>query len=258
MSEGKFIVKQSKIDLENKIVVITGSNRGIGLEIAKTFVAHNAKVIACMRNINENTLSEISSKYSSDSVKGVNLDLSNENSIKAAIKQIGLLSSNKIDVLVNNAGTSSGGMFQMASIAEMRRVFEINFFGQITFTQGLSRLMTRQKSGSIINVTSSASDIPDPGTLIYGSSKAALARATRSMATELGAFGVRVNAISPGVTRTDMFNEMSELARNRLIGISAFQRPAEPQDVANLALFLASDLSAFVTGQILRIDGGMI
>jgi 3-oxoacyl-[acyl-carrier protein] reductase len=118
--------------------------------------------------------------------------------------------------------------------------------------------MTRHKTGSIINIASTAAMVADPGTLGYGSSKAAFARATQSMATELGASGIRVNAIAPGVTRTDMFDQMTEAARDKLIDSSALKRAAEPQDIANMALFLASDLSSFVTGQIMRVDGGMV
>ena len=153
---------------------------------------------------------------------------------------------------------ASGAIFQMTSMTELRRLFEINFFSQILLTQGLARSMARHKAGSIINIASTAAMVADPGTLAYGSSKAAFARATQSMATELGAAGIRVNAIAPGVTRTDMYDQMSEAAREKLIASSALKRAIEPQDVANMALFLASDLSASVTGQIMRVDGGMV
>ena len=244
--------------LKNKTAVVTGANRGIGLAIAKTFVAHGARVLACMRQVSDEALAEIASDAETGQVKVVALDLTDEVSIKAAIREIAQLAGNRVDVLVNNAGTASGGLFQMTSIAEMRRVFEVNFFGQVLLTQGLSRLMTRHRAGSIINIASTAADIADSGTLAYGASKAALARATRSMATELGAFGVRVNAISPGVTRTDMFDLMALEARERLINSAALKQAAEPADVANVALFFASELSGFVTGQVLRVDGGMV
>lgn len=244
--------------LNNKIVVVTGANRGIGLVIARTFATQGAKVFACMRVLDHEVLKWIEFDGSKDCVKGVVLDLENENSIKSAIKEIASITGNKVDVLVNNAGTASGGLFQMMPIIELRRVFEVNLFGQILLTQGLSRLMTRHRAGSIINIASTAAEIADPGTLAYGASKAGFARASRSMATELGASGVRVNTIEPGVTKTDMFDQMSPEARERLISTSAFKRAAEPQDIANVALFLASDLSSFVTGQTLRVDGGMI
>jgi 3-oxoacyl-[acyl-carrier protein] reductase len=243
--------------LHNKVAIVTGANRGIGQTIARTFVAQGAFVYACMRTVDQAILKKIAGTEASDRVQGISLDLSDEASIKSAIKDI-MATTKKIDILVNNAGTASGGLFQMTGMAELRRVFEVNFYGQILLTQSISRLMARNCSGSIINISSTAADIPDPGTLSYGASKAAFARASRSMATELGSAGIRVNAISPGVTKTDMFDQMTPEARERLISTSAFKRAAEPQDIANAALFLASDLSAFVTGQTLRVDGGMI
>ncbi|WVN42152.1 glucose 1-dehydrogenase [beta proteobacterium MWH-UniP1] len=244
--------------LENKIAVVTGANRGIGLAVARTFVIHGAKVIACMRAIDTSAVEKIADARHLDRVQAVTLDLSDDASIKAAIKEIASLTGNKVDVLVNNAGTASGGLFQMTPIAELRRVFEINLIGQILFTQGISRLMTRHHSGSIINITSTAAEIADPGTLAYGASKAAFARASRGMATELGAANVRVNNIAPGVTKTSMFDQMAPDARDKLINSAALKRAANPQDIANVALFLASDLSSFVTGQTLRVDGGMV
>jgi 3-oxoacyl-[acyl-carrier protein] reductase len=244
--------------LTDKIAVVTGANRGIGLCIAQTFVAHGAKVIACMRSVDQSALIEIGSAATPNQVYGVCLDLANEDSIKACFKEVASITGNKVDVLVNNAGLASGGLFQMMPISEMRKVLEVNLIGQIAFTQSLSRLMTRHRSGSIINITSTAADIAEPGTIAYGVSKAAFERASRSMATELGTYGVRVNAIAPGVTKTDMFDQMAPAAREKLISSSALKRAAEPQDIANVALFLASNLSAFVTGQVLRVDGGMV
>lgn len=244
--------------LNNKIAVVTGANRGIGLAVARTLAMHGAQVIACMRVVDPQVIAGMVPEGTVGRVKGVALDLEQEASIKGAIREVAALCGNRVDVLVNNAGTASGGLFQMTPMAELRRVLEVNFIGPIQFTQGLSRLMTRHRSGSIINIASTAADIADSGTLAYGASKAALARASRSMATELGSYGVRVNTISPGVTRTGMFEKMAPEARERLISTAALKRAAEPQDIANVALFLASDLSAFMTGQVLRVDGGMV
>ncbi|WP_345812259.1 glucose 1-dehydrogenase [Paraburkholderia sp. PREW-6R] len=245
--------------LKDKFAVITGSNRGIGRAITQTFAAQGASVIACMREVTPDALEWLASLAQAHDVSAyaVSVDLADEASVKNAVRQITGLAP-RLDVLVNNAGAASGAIFQMTSIAELRRLFEVNFFSQILLTQGLARSMVRNKAGSIINIASTAAMVADPGTLAYGSSKAAFARATQSMATELGASNIRVNAIAPGVTRTDMFDLMSEAARDKLIASSALKRAAEPQDIANMALFLASDLSTFVTGQIMRVDGGMV
>ena len=244
--------------LQNKVALVTGANRGIGKSIVETFVKNGASVLACVRQVTPELEEWMRSLegHAGTFVKPIVVELSDEASVKNVIKETMAITS-RVDILVNNAGVASGSLFQMTSLAEIRKVFDVNFFSQILLTQGVSRLMARNKAGSIINISSTAALVADPGTLAYGASKAAFSRATQSMATELGALNIRVNAIAPSVTRTDMFEQMSESARNKLIQSSALKRAAEPQDIANVALFLASDLSAFITGQIMRVDGGM-
>ena len=244
--------------LQNKVAVITGANRGIGKCITETFAANGADIIACMRVVSPETekwIKYLELKFNV-SVNCVKLDLENEESIKKTIQEIFSISK-RIDVLVNNAGIANGALFQMTPISELRRIFEINFFSQIVLSQGIAKIMIRNKSGSIINLSSTAAFIPDPGTLAYGSSKSAFVRASQSMANELGKSNVRVNVIAPSVTKTDMFQQMSTQAREKLIDSSAFKRAAEPEEVANVALFLASEMSSFITGQVIRVDGGI-
>ena len=244
--------------LNGKLAVVTGANRGIGRSITETFAENHCDIFACMREVTLETkqwLNNLENKFNIV-ITPIELDLSDEDSIKNSIKQIFSISKS-IDILVNNAGIASGGLFQMTPISELRKVFEINLFSQIIFTQGIAKIMIRNKSGSIINLSSSAAFIADPGTFSYGSSKSALIRASESMAIELGSFNIRVNAIAPGVTKTDMFDQMSKDARDKLINSSALKRPAEPKDIANVALFLASELSSYVTGQVIRADGGI-
>ena len=244
--------------LQDKIAVVTGANRGIGKHITETFAENGANIIACMRVINPESdkwIKNLESKFNI-SINPVMVDLSDEKSVKESIKEIFSISK-RIDVLVNNAGIASGALFQMTPIAELRKIFEINFFSQIVLSQGIAKIMVRNKSGSIINISSTAAFIADPGTLAYGSSKSAFARATQSMANELGLSNIRVNAIAPSVTKTDMFDQMSPEARDKLINSSALKRAAEPKEIANVALFLASELSSFVTAQVIRVDGGI-
>ena len=245
--------------LHNKVAIITGANRGIGKSIVETFAENGATIIACVRTLSPDTESWMKSveERFNVPVTPVLVDLSDDESVKDLVKKI-ILISKKVDILVNNAGIASGALFQMTTISELRKVFEINFFSQIVISQGISRVMSRNKSGSIINLASTSAFIADPGTLAYGSSKSAFARATKSMATELGPMGIRVNALAPSVTKTDMFDQMSADARDSLIESSALKRYAEPQDIANVALFLASDLSLYVTGQVIRVDGGIV
>ena len=245
--------------LQSKTAIITGCNRGIGKAILETFAENGADIFACVRKESDE-FTEIKDKLEDKTgvtITPVFFDFAESEQVKAGIKTI--ISSNKpIDVLVNNAGVAAGSIFQMTAIQNLKKVFEINFFSQILFTQGISRYMSRSKKGSIINIASTAGLLGDAGTTSYGSSKAALMFATKTMATELGAFNIRVNAIAPSITRTDMFDQMDEKARNILIESSALKRPAEAVEIANVVLFMASDLSSFITGQILRVDGGLI
>lgn len=244
--------------LKEKTAIITGCNKGIGWTILELFAENGANIIACVRKESDDFLNKIEiirTKYNINIIP-VYFDLENSDEIKNAVSTIIALKL-KIDILVNNAGFASGAYFQMTPISDLERMMKINFTSQIQFTQGISRYMARSKSGSIINMGSTAGLFGDVGMLSYGSSKAAFIFATKTMASELGQYNIRVNAIAPSVTKTEMFDQMEENARTKLITSSAFKRAAEPIEVANVALFLASDLSTFVNGQTLRVDGGI-
>lgn len=244
--------------LQHKTAVISGCNRGIGKAVLQVFAENGADIYACVRQESDEFSGVVKrlTETTGVAITPVYFDLLDSEQVRAGAQTI-ISSKKKIDVLVNNAGVASGALFQMTSGKDLKRVFEINFFSQIAFTQGISRYMARFRAGSIINIASAAGLVGDAGTTSYGSSKAALMLATKTMATELGEMNIRVNAIAPSITRTDMFDQMEEKARSRLIAASALKRPAEAIEVANVALFLASDLSSFITGQVLRVDGGL-
>ena len=162
------------------------------------------------------------------------------------------------DILVNNVGIAgSTMMFTMTKMEAVRRSFEVNLFSAIALTQALSRQMMRQKRGSIIFLSSSAAFDGGAG-IDYSASKAAVIGAARRMAVELGKFGIRVNALAPGLTRTDMGAVTSQADQAQAASRAVLGRIAEPSEIADAAAFLASDLSRFVTGQVLRVDGGIL
>ena len=234
--------------------VVTGANRGIGLAITRRLVAEGYRVAACARQPSD-ALAELLPEAAGHVI--VPLDLRRDETISEAARTV-MKWSKRIDALVNCAGVASGSLFAMTRMDEMRDLFQVNTFGPLLFTQYISRIMTRNRAGSIVNIGSTAGLLADPGTLAYGGSKAALRHATRVLATELGPSGIRVNAIAPAVVETDMAAQMDDAARAALDTRSALPGRIQPDDVADLVMFLVSARSAMMTGQVLRLDRGLL
>ena len=245
--------------LKNKNAIITGANRGIGLETLKVFAKNGSNIWACIRNPN-NDFFELCRKLEIEtgtSIKPVIFDLKNRDQIKSAVKEI-KQSKKNIDILVNNAGKIFTALFQMTSVKNFEDTFDINFFSQMIFTQFISRQMVKQRFGNIINLSSSAAIEANRGRSAYASSKAALITSTKVMAKELGPYNIRVNAVAPGLTNTDMMIESTEeQAMKKTLNDLCIKRCGRPEEIANSILFLASDLSSYITSQVLRVDGGM-
>lgn len=244
--------------LKGKNAVITGCNRGIGRAILEAFSAHGADIIACVRKETPEFCQIIDNLSQTHQVQitPVYFDMAKVDEIKSAIKQIQGMKK-AVDVLVNNAGVIYNALFQMSSYDKLKEIFEINFFSPFLFTQYISKFMVRQKSGSIINMASVAGLDGNAGHSVYGASKAALLCMTKAIAAELGEYGIRANAIAPGMTDTDMLSTMSEEVIQSTLVKSDLKRVGKPSEIADLAVFLASDLSSHITGQVIRVDGGM-
>jgi 3-oxoacyl-[acyl-carrier protein] reductase len=243
--------------LSGKIALITGANRGIGKAIVELFAENGADVWACARKETtgfSNFLEEMKEKYQV-MVKPLYFDLANEGEIKGALTGL-IVNKERIDILVNNAGIAHGSLFQLTSLSKMKEVFEINFFSQVMVTQYIARIMIKQKEGCIINMVSIAGIDGDSGYTAYGSSKAALIFVTKTLSKELAVYNIRVNAIAPGLTETDMAGLMNEKAKDTMIKASSMKRMAKQNEIASTAVFLASDLAGFITGQVIRVDGG--
>lgn len=245
--------------LKDKNAIITGCARGIGRSILELFAQNGANIWACVRKPDKKFLNYIEKLSKDFGVKiiPVYFDLTNSEEIKSAVKTI-MLSRQKVDILVNNAGITYNALFQMTSMDELKNVFEVNFFSQFMFTQYIIKLMVRQKKGSIVNIASSAAIDGNSGRGAYGASKAALICVTKSISEELGEYNIRANAIAPGITDTGMVSDsMTDKVIQETLNKTCMRRIGQPNEIAKAALFLASDMSSYVTGQVLRVDGGM-
>ena len=245
--------------LDNKTAVLTGSNRGIGKKILEVFSMSGAKVFACVRENNDSFKSYVDQleKKTKNQIITIKLDLSNEEEIKNAANEI-VSSKIPIDILINNAGIIHNSIFQMTSINKFKEIFDINFFSQALFTQYILKSMVKNKKGSIVNISSTSGIDGNAGRSAYSASKAALISQSKALSRELGIHNIRVNTIAPGLTNTDMMknNTTKNEIENVLKDVS-LKRLADPEEIANAVLLLSSDLSSYITGQTIRVDGGM-
>lgn len=238
--------------LNNKICIVTGAGRGIGRAIAETIVKEGGIVYAM--DIREEDLKWTDSN---DAVHSVPLDICDFNAVKSAI--VGIKKEHgHIDVLVNNAGLISYEMMSMIDYDKFRKMIEVNVVALINLMQLTARIMMRQQSGSIINMASMVAVKGAAGQLSYSATKGAVISATKSAAKELAQSHIRVNAIAPGMVGTERFKAVLEEKFSQKINDIPFGRLAEPEDIANAALYLASDMSSYVTGQVLGVDGAAI
>ncbi|HZK60798.1 MAG TPA: SDR family NAD(P)-dependent oxidoreductase [Anaerovoracaceae bacterium] len=244
--------------LSGKTAVVTGCLQGIGRATLDVFAQNGANVFACCQYETEEFTNHIKelSKETGVEIFEIYFDLMDDESIKQAAREI-QKSKRTIDILVNIAGMTKDALFQMVTMDQLKTVFQVNYFSQILFSQYIIKLMLRNGSGSVINTSSISALDGNPGQLVYASSKAAVIAATKTMSAELAPKGIRVNAIAPGVIDTAMTAIIPQEDMNRLMSKSNIKKVGTPIEVANVILYLASDLSSFVTGQTIRVDGGI-
>jgi 3-oxoacyl-[acyl-carrier protein] reductase len=244
--------------LQGKNAIVTGARSGIGRAIVELFAREGANIWAIVHREDKEWLSAME-KLATELhvwIRPVYVDLSNEEQIKQGMQTI-IKEKLPIDILVNAAGiVSENRLIQMTTMQTMRAVMQVNFFAAIQLAQLVSRVMCRQKSGNIINIASIAGIDGDYAQLEYASSKAALICATKKMAYEWGKYNIRVNAIAPGVIETKMISGMADAVTEDMIRHNTLGRKGNPQEIAQLALYLASGESSYITAQTIRIDGG--
>lgn len=241
--------------LKDKICIVTGASRGIGQITAIRFAQEGAVVFATSRREGVHDIwAHQTNNFPQNRIHPLYFDISDTTSIRNNILEI-KREVGRIDVLVNNAAVEYNEAIGMISEKNMEEMFRTNVYGTIQMLQYTARVMMRQGSGSIVNISSVVGSKGNPGQLVYSATKGAVIAATKSAAKELAPKGIRVNAVAPGLTRTSMLDDTStDILEKRIRNIS-MQRLAEPEEIANACLFLASDLSSYVTGQIIGVDG---
>jgi len=245
--------------LQNKTAVVTGCNRGIGKKILEVFSSNGATIFACVRDVDDKFklyIDDLKKKFNNKIIP-IQFDLNNESQIKEAANTI-LSSKKSIDILINNAATIYTAMFQMTSVKKLREIFETNFFAQTIFTQYILKSMIKKKNGSILYISSSSALDGNEGRSAYSSTKSSIIAQAKVLSREMGIHNIRVNTLAPGLTNTDMMtkNTSKEIINNIASNIS-LKRIANPKEIANVALLISSDLSSYITGQVIRVDGGM-
>ncbi|HUJ09952.1 MAG TPA: 3-oxoacyl-[acyl-carrier-protein] reductase [Verrucomicrobiae bacterium] len=242
--------------LEDKVAVVTGAGRGIGESIARRLAGEGAAIAVC------DVMLENAQQVASDLAKGGTkanayaVNVTDSKQVKEVCDKI-VADFSRVDILVNNAGITRDGLLLRMSDEDWDAVLGVNLKGAFLFTRAIGRTMLQQRSGVIVNIASIVGVMGNAGQANYSASKAGLIGFTKTVAKELASRGIRANAVAPGFIQTPMTDKLSPEARKAQTDFIALKRLGLPQDVANVVLFLASDLSSYVTGQVISVDGGL-
>jgi 3-oxoacyl-[acyl-carrier protein] reductase/7-alpha-hydroxysteroid dehydrogenase len=242
--------------LKDKVAVVTGGTRGIGYAIVKKYLENGAKVVlfGSRAETVEKALASLKAENPGWPVEGAHPDLTNAEEMAKAIQDI-QDQYGRIDILVNNAGVSDSTKIDDYKAEQFEKVMKLNVSAIFNAIQPVVKIMKEQGGGCILNTSSMVSISGQPGGVAYPTSKFAVNGLTLSLARELGPSNIRVNAVAPGITKTDMVAALPDAMIQPLIATIPLRRVGEPEDVANAFLFLASDMASYVTGEVLSVDG---
>lgn len=242
--------------LENKIAIVTGGSRGIGFATVEAFIKEGAKVVLCAsrQETADAALEKLTETYKDAVVEGIWPDLSDYSAVKAGFDAVAE-KYGRIDILVNNAGVSESTPFADYTEEKFEKVMDLNVKGVFNCSKAASEHMVAAGSGVILNTSSMVSQYGQPAGIAYPTSKFAVNGFTLSLARELGPKGVRVNAVAPGITYTDMMRSVPKEVIEPMIAQIPLRRMGQPEDIANAFVFLASDRASYISGEVLHVDG---
>ena len=241
--------------LNGKVVLVTGGSRGIGRAISLLCAKNHANIIVNYHKSESAALSLISEiRQIGTRAIAIRADVSEKRDVDSMFKKI-RAEFGKLDVLVNNAGILKDNLLLMTRESDYDDVMNVNLKGFFYCMQYAAKMMIKEQKGKIINISSVVGRYGNSGQIVYSATKAGIIGMTKSAAKELGQFGITVNSVAPGLIETDMIRHLDARIRNQLINSTALKRIGKPIDVANVVLFLASDLSDYVSGQVIGVDG---
>lgn len=244
-------------DFSDEVVLITGGTKGIGFATAKQFIKRDATVVINYYSDDDSANEAVNQlKEYSGSVDSMKFDVAESAAVKSAIEEV-FEEHGKISTLINNAGMMDNDFSIRMSDEQWDRIIKTNLYGQFYCAREVGKKMIFEKiKGNIVNVSSIASDHAYIGQSNYGASKAAINNLTKILAKEFGTRNIRVNAVVPGLTETEMYRELPEEVFKDTLGSVPLDRPAKPDEIANMIRFITSDQSSYVNGSIIRVDGG--
>jgi 3-oxoacyl-[acyl-carrier protein] reductase len=245
------------MDFKDKVVLVTGGSRGIGRACALAFAKRGATVVINYAG-NETAATETVKLVTEAGAKGkaMRWDVSDPEACTKAIEEI-VKELGRLDVLVNNAGVTVDGLIMRYADADYDKTLDINLKGAFNLMRAVSRPMMKQRAGAIVNMTSIVGEMGNAGQSAYAASKAGLIGLTKSMAKELASRNIRVNAVSPGFIDTDMTQHIPEEARKMMLQVTPLARLGRAEEVAAATVFLASSDASYITGEVLKVNGGM-